>query len=285
MVTALPTHGGRIRKVASERVVAPNLTDYEQARARFTWEQAREALDGLPGGRGLNIAHEAVDRHAAGALRDTVALRWLGRAGDTVDISYGDLRASTNRFAHVLRALGLSRGDRVFALTGRIPELYVAALGTLKAGCVFSPLFSAFGPEPVRERLAIGSGRVLVTTPALFRTKVAPVFARLPELEYVLLVGEPEAIGAIPGAYDLRALLAEQSPELELAPTDPQEPALLHFTSGTTGARRARCTCTRRSWPITPPAPSRSTCTRATCSGARPTRAGSRARPTGSSRR
>ena len=216
-------------------VVAPNLADYDETRETFTWEGARRALDGLPAGRGLNIAHEAVDRHAAGPLRDTVALRWLGRAGDTVDITYGDLRASTNRFAHVLRELGLRRGDRVFALTGRIPELYVAALGTLKAGCVFSPLFSAFGPEPVRERLAIGSGRVLVTTPALFRAKVAPVFARLPELEHVLLVGEPEAIGAIPGGYDLRAMLAEQSPELEIAPTDPEEPALLHFTSGTTG--------------------------------------------------
>jgi acetyl-CoA synthetase len=177
----------------------------------------------------------AAPPHAAGPLRDTVALRWLARAGDTVDITYGDLRAATNRFAHVLRELGLERGDRVFALTGRIPELYIAALGTLKAGCVFSPLFSAFGPEPVRERLALGSGRVLLTTPALFRAKVASVFERLPELEHVLLVGEPDAIGAIPGARDLRALLAEQSPELEIAPTDPEEPALLHFTSGTTG--------------------------------------------------
>jgi acetyl-CoA synthetase len=235
VATTLPTDGGRIRKTAMASVAAPNLSDYDEARETFTWEGARRALDGLPGGRGLNIAHEAVDRHAAGALRDTVALRWLARAGDTVDITYGDLRAATNRFAHVLRELGLERGDRVFALTGRIPELYIAALGTLKAGCVFSPLFSAFGPEPVRERLALGSGRVLLTTPALFRAKVASVFERLPELEHVLLVGEPDAIGAIPGARDLRALLAEQSPELEIAPTDPEEPALLHFTSGTTG--------------------------------------------------
>jgi hypothetical protein len=46
----------------------------------------------------------------------------------------------------------------VFALAGRIPELYVAALGTLKAGAVFCPLFSAFGPEPIRQRLELGEG-------------------------------------------------------------------------------------------------------------------------------
>jgi len=235
VATTLPTHGGRIRKAVPASGVAANLADYDRARETFTWEQARRALDGLPDGRGLNLAHEAVDRHDAGARRDVVALRWLSRSGDTTDITYGELRASTNRFAHVLAALGLDRGDRVFALTGRIPELYVAALGTVKHGCVFSPLFSAFGPEPVRERLSLGAGRVLVTTPALYRAKVAPVRERLTELEHLLLVGEPEAVAEIDGALDLRALLAAQSPEYEIAPTDPEEPALLHFTSGTTG--------------------------------------------------
>ena len=151
--------------------VAPNLLDYEKVCAGFSWDAARRELDGLPGGRGLNIAHEAIDRHAAGALRNHLALRWIGKGGDTRDFSYADLRLLTNRFANVLRRLGLGKGERVFILAGRIPELYISALGTLKNGNVFCPLFSAFGPEPIRQRIGIGDGRVLVTTAAAVQTQ------------------------------------------------------------------------------------------------------------------
>ncbi|HEU4453175.1 MAG TPA: AMP-binding protein, partial [Longimicrobium sp.] len=188
--------------------VQPNLLDYEAARAAFSWEEAeRRELSGLPGGGGLNIAHEAVDRHARGALRDHVAIRWLGRDGGEARITYGGLRRLTSRFAHALGALGIQRGDRVFALAGRVPELYVAALGTLKAGCVFSPLFSAFGPEPVRARLSLGEAKVLVTTPQLYARKVAPIRDSLPRLEHVLLVRRGDERGEVPGTRELGDLL------------------------------------------------------------------------------
>ena len=118
-----------------------------RARAAFSWEAARRELDGLPGG-GLNIAYEAVDRHCIGLRGDRLALRWLGKRGEVRDFSYGDLRTLTNRFANVLGRLGIAKGERVFLLAGRIPELYISALGALKIGSVFCPLFSAFGPEP-----------------------------------------------------------------------------------------------------------------------------------------
>ena len=82
-----------------------------------------------------------------------------------------DLRTLTNRFANVLRRLGLAKGERVFLLAGRVPELYISALGTLKNGNVFCPLFSAFGPEPIRQRIGIGDGRVLVTTVDALQTQ------------------------------------------------------------------------------------------------------------------
>src|SRR5690242_2007160 len=94
----------------------PNLDDYEGTRARFTWDQARSLLDGLPHGRGLNIAHEAVDRHAAGPRADHVALRFLGRDGCVTDRTYADLRADTARFANLLTDLGIEPGERVFSL-------------------------------------------------------------------------------------------------------------------------------------------------------------------------
>ncbi|HEY6104545.1 MAG TPA: AMP-binding protein, partial [Anaeromyxobacteraceae bacterium] len=214
--------------------VTPNLLDYQRARAGFSWEGARAALDGLPGGRGLNIAHEAVDRHAAGPRRSRVALRFLSKEGGRRDLSYQDLAAETSRFANALRALGVGKGDRVFALLGRVPELYVAALGTLKNGSVFCPLFSAFGPEPVRARLEMGGGKVLVTSEPFYRKKVAGIRAALPALQHVLLAGEG-APGEIPGARGLAPLLARCEPRFEIPPTDPEDLALVHFTSGTTG--------------------------------------------------
>lgn len=219
-----------IKSIAEGRVT-PNMGDYDRTRAAFSWADARRELDGLPGGRGLNIAHEAVDRHAAGARRDHVAIRWLGKDGSVEEFTYARLAELTNRFANVLRTLGVGKGDRVFALAGRIPELYIAALGTLKHRAVFSPLFSAFGPEPVRSRLTIGQARVLVTTPQLYQRKVAPIRAELPFLEHVLLVGE----SPIPGTHDYRKQMAEVSERYTIEPTEPEDNALLHFTSGTTG--------------------------------------------------
>ena len=218
--------------------VQPNLLDYEAARRDFSWDQARQALSGLPGGRGLNIAYEAVDRHAAGPNAGKEALRFVRADGSTTSLSYGDLAVQSGRFAAVLRSLGVGRGERVFSLLGRSPELYTAVLGTFKTGSVFCPLFSAFGPEPVRQRLHLGAGRALVTTKALYRKKVAPVRDTLPELRFVLLVdaaGAPE-----PGTLDLAELLAGADPagaDLagDIADTQPEDMALLHFTSGTTG--------------------------------------------------
>lgn len=212
----------------------PNLQDYESDYRSFTWEDARGGLDGLPAGGGLNIGHEAVDRHARGTRADRVALRFLGKDLEARDLTYADLRAQTARFANVLKALGVGAGERVFALCGRIPELYVSALGTLKAGAVFSPLFSAFGPEPIRQRLGMGDGRVLVTTEAFYRRKVAPIRDTLPRLEHVLLVGEVSEERSL-GIRSLEALMAEANDRYEISATDPEQMALLHFTSGTTG--------------------------------------------------
>ena len=155
--------------------------------------------------------------------------------GSVRDLTYAELAAETSRFAGVLRSLGVGAGDLVFALAGRIPELYIAALGTLKNRSVFCPLFSAFGPEPLRARLVLGQGRVLVTTVALYRKKIAPIRETLPDLEHVLLIGSDDRATAASGVHDLLALLRRATDTMTIEPTDPEDPALLHFTSGTTG--------------------------------------------------
>jgi acetyl-CoA synthetase len=224
-----------LTKRREDWTVVPNLVDYDQVRATFSWASARQLLDGLPGGRGLNIAHEAVDRHAAGANAGRVAFRWIGRSGESRNITYADLGHLTNGFANVLGRLGIGKGDVVVTLAGRIPELYIAALGTLKTGAIFSPFFSAFGPEPIKARMNIARAKVLVTTDTLYRKKVEPHRTSMPDLEHVLLVGESGRRTSVDRTNDLHVMLDGASASFTIPPTDPEDPALLHFTSGTTG--------------------------------------------------
>jgi acetyl-CoA synthetase len=212
--------------VITKEKAPANLADYAAVARSFRWADARGAIAGLPGGRGINMAFEAVDRHGE---PDREAIRWLGKS-ETVSITYGELRARTNRFANVLDGLGVAAGDRVFALLGRIPELYVTALGALKHRAIFSPLFSAFGPDPLAERLRLGEAKVLVTTAKLYERKVRPIRATLLKLEHVIVVGDRTE-----GCIDWSERFDAASDRYTIGPTDPETPALLHFTSGTTG--------------------------------------------------
>ncbi len=209
----------------------PNLRDYDAVRRAFAWESVRAEL-AMPGG--LNIAYHALDRHVAEGRGEKLALRWLGKNGERREITYRELSRLSCRFANLLHGLGVGRGDRVFSLVGRVPELYVAALGTLRNGSVFSPLFSAFGPEPVRTRMAIGDAKVLVTTAAFYRRKVADWRNELPGLRHVMLIdarhlAPPTARSTSPARW------RRQAPSGSLAATGPEDLALVHFTSGTTG--------------------------------------------------
>lgn len=210
-----------IRKTLRQTDISPLPTGWEAARAR---------LEGLPGG-GLNIAHEAVDRHVAAGHGKQPALIWLGRDGGRQVLTYADLAADAARFANVLRAHGIGVGDRMFLLSGRVPALYAATLGALKAGVVASPLFAAFGPEPVRARMEIGGASVLVTTEAQYRRKVAEWRAEMPGLKLVLIIGDE----APEGCVALGPAMAAASDRFETVKTLPEDMALLHFTSGTTG--------------------------------------------------
>lgn len=224
----------RLRKDPASFPMRPHLLDYEATRSGFSWEAARAGLSGLPGG-GLNIAHEAVHRHAWGPHAQRTALRWIGKDGSRRALSYAELSAEVLRFASALRSLGVGEGERVFLLMGRIPELYVAMLGALSAKAVVSPLFSAFGPEPIATRIGMGQGSVLVTTPELYRRKVEGIRASLPSLRHVILVERAGEAEAPEGTVRWSELVAGASPDFTLPPTDPEDLALLHFTSGTTG--------------------------------------------------
>lgn len=217
-----------IRKSAQAQEAA-NMRDYRQSYDSFSWHEAEALMAGLPDGH-LNIAHEAIDRHVMAGHGDQIALRWIAKSGERTNFTYEELMKLTNRFANVLRTNGLTKGDRVYALLGRLPELYIAALGSLKAGCVFCPLFSAFGPEPIKARMEIGAANALVTSTRLYNRKVAGIREALPALKTVFT-----ADGAAPDTLALQPLMDAASDQFETVQTDPEDTALLHFTSGTTG--------------------------------------------------
>lgn len=207
----------KTRKVASERS------------QQDPWAAARALIDAPEGS--INIAYEAVDRHALHGHGAETALRLLGKDGSCREFTYRDLSEASAKFANILVSHGLLPGDAVFSLLGRVPEVYIGALGTLKAGLVFTPLFAAFGPEPIRTRMEIGSAKVLITTAQLYRRKIANWRAEFPTLKLVLIAGDTAPEGCVP----LDQAMADASTDFATVKTQPEDPALVHFTSGTTG--------------------------------------------------
>jgi len=222
-----------IEKPKIQGTVLPNLLNYEETCSTFSWDKIANELKSVSDRQGINIADIAIDRHATGTNGDQLAMRFIGKDWTIIDFSYNQLKAESNRFANVLQSLGVAKGDRVFVLAGRIPALYIAALGTLKNGSVFCPMFSAFGPEPIYQRMERGDAKVLITTKLLYKQKVDTLRSRLPKLQYILLADAEEDVDE--GLLSLPRLMKAAAKEFSTVATEPEDMALLHFTSGTTG--------------------------------------------------
>jgi len=217
-----------------EMPVQPNLLDYERAKEEFRWEDVKKELDWFDGGK-INIAYQVLDRHIKTPLRDKIALYWESKDGESEKYSFLDLSKLSNRFANALRKLGVRKGDRVFTYMDRTPEQYISLLGGLKVGGVIGPLFSAFGPDAVKDRLADCEARVLITTPKLINA-IHEVLEELPALDTIIIVNRSKT------PYDLEdktvsyeGLMDEASDEFDMEKTDKEDYAIIHYTSGTTG--------------------------------------------------
>lgn len=214
--------------------VPPNMPQYDAACREFSWEAAWRECDGLPLGRGLNIAHEAVDRHAKSDRAEQVALRCLSETGSRCEVSFSALARLSSRFAAALERLGVAPGERVFVYAGRSLEQVTAAIGAFKARCIYTPLFAAFGPDPVAARVAIARPKVLVTTQSLYRRKLIRIRDQLAVIDHLIVIPN-EKLPLPSGSLNWHELLAEASDHYEIGETPPESPAMLHFTSGTSG--------------------------------------------------
>lgn len=210
----------------------PNLQDYDQAYANFSWEQVEKAFSWYETGK-VNMAYEAVDRHAEIWRKNKVAL-YYNDAQREEKYTFLDMKLLSNQFGNVLRKLGIQKGERVFLFMPRTPELYISLIGILKVGAVGGPLFEAFMEQAVRDRLENSEATALITTPALLPR--VP-YKELPALKHVILVGAGELPKEEGGTrfYSYEEEMASASRELEITWVDREDGMIMHYTSGSTG--------------------------------------------------
>ena len=217
-------HNERIQATAPN----PNLRRYEQACETFRFDEAEKAFSWHETGK-VNLAYEAIDRHAHTGKGDKIALYYSDAARDE-KYTFADLSRQSNRFANVLRKLGVGKGERVFIFMPRTPELYFSLLGTLKVGAVVGPLFEAFMETAVKDRLRDSGASAIVTTPALL-SRVPK--AELPDLKHIIVFGDDVPAGE--GIVDFKAEMAAASEEAEIEWLEREDGLIIHYTSGSTG--------------------------------------------------
>jgi acetyl-CoA synthetase len=198
---------------------------YRDACRAFRWEESARALGWAPG-EPVNLGHTIVDRHAGGGRP---ALRWLGKRGEDRTYSFDELGELTARFAAVLRAQGVEAGDRVAGFLPRVPEMLIAMIGTWKAGAVYVPIFTGFGPDAVEYRVRHSGARVLVTHHEHRARLPEPV---PPGMTVVTVAGGD---AGAPGDIDFWRAMARHSVGAGPLVRRRDEPAVLLYTSGSTG--------------------------------------------------
>jgi acetyl-CoA synthetase len=213
--------------------VTPNLQNYQNIYESFSWNKLAQEVAWFDSEL-INIAHVAIDAHLKTDRKNKKALIWQGKKGDVEEYTFSDLSRLSNKFANVLiDQLGVRKGDRVFFFLERVPEIYIGILGTLKAGAVIGPLFSAFGPDAVKDRLEDSEAKVLVTSPSL-KKKIADIIPQLPALQKIVTVlrgkQKPDRDDLL---YD--KLMADAADTFEVVRTHKEDYAIMHYTSGTTG--------------------------------------------------
>ncbi|MHC0037341.1 acetate--CoA ligase [Pseudoneobacillus sp. C159] len=206
-----------------------NLKDYAETYKRFDWKETEKQFSWSETGL-VNMAFEAIDRHAATYRKNKVALYYRDGVR-TEKYTFKEMKEYSNQAGNVLKSYGdVEKGDRVFIFMPRSPELYFTVLGAIKLGAIVGPLFEAFMEGAVRDRLEDSGAKVLVTTPELLDR--VPV-KDLPELKTIFLVGD----GIVEDGkyFDFNKRLKDASKELKIEWVERTDGMILHYTSGSTG--------------------------------------------------
>jgi acetyl-CoA synthetase len=192
--------------------------DYDKLYRDFRWDVPAQ----------FNMATACCDRYADGSTR--LALIYVDEDGSTRRTSFDELRSASCRFANVLKADGLARGDRVAVFLSQSLELPIAHLAAFRAGLISVPLFTLFGEDALQFRLANSGAKAVVTDEGGLQ-KLAGIRDQLPELKHVYVTGEASANGV----KSFWSSLEAASDRFDTVDTSCDDPAIIIYTSGTTG--------------------------------------------------
>lgn len=186
----------------------------------------RKILDNLLHGSlndGINVCVECCDRHIDATHP---AIIWESADGTSGTMTFAELQRQSARFANLLQTNGIGAGDRVSGMLPRVPELVVVIMGTFRAGAIYQPLFTAFGPKAIEHRLSV-SGAKLVVTDTANRAKLDDIG----NCPVVATIGDPAS-----GDIDFNASMTQHADTFEPVMRRGEDNFLIMSTSGTTGA-------------------------------------------------
>ncbi|MGH9138970.1 MAG: acetate--CoA ligase [Acidimicrobiales bacterium] len=192
----------------------------------------------------LNACYNAVDRHVAAGHGDKVAYHWEGEPGDTRTVTYADLLSEVQRFANVLKSLGVRKGDVIAIYLPMIPELPIAMLACARIGAPHSVVFGGFSPDSLVDRINDAQCKVLITAdggfrrgaPSMLKPNADVAVASTPSVEKVVVVKRVDEPVAMTDGRDLwwHDLMASAEAECPCEPMDSEDLLYLLYTSGTT---------------------------------------------------
>ncbi|MCD6523263.1 MAG: acetate--CoA ligase [Candidatus Diapherotrites archaeon] len=218
----------KIEKPLEQLRLKPNLENYDEARKNWDWEEIKKQFTWYKTGK-VNMAYEAIDRHAETWRKNKVALYYVSDKRQE-KYTYQDLKYLSNKFANVLKKHGIGKGERVGVFMPRSPEMYIALLGMLKAGVIPVPLFEAFMEEAVKDRMKDCDAVGIITVPSM-RDRIA--YKDLPALKHTIMVGDSAEIHD--NEINYYEEMKEASDKFDIVWLDLEDPLLIHYTSGSTG--------------------------------------------------